>query len=77
MLKIETTIDRARALTLRPPKTLSEAVAEAWIYSMSGVPPHAQDGMKLAQALIYARQNALSRPSRDEVQRSLMQSLRP
>jgi hypothetical protein len=43
-----------------PPRNLSEAVREAQIYALTGVPPHAQRGMTLAQALRYAQQHSLN-----------------
>jgi hypothetical protein len=60
-----------------PPRNLSEAVREAQIYALTGVPPHAQRGMTLAQALRYAQQHSLKRPSESEVQRSFLSTLRP
>ena len=60
-----------------PPRSLSEAVREAQLYALSGVPPHAQRGMTLAQALRYAQQQSLRRPSQGEVQRSFLSNLRP
>jgi hypothetical protein len=63
--------------TILAPRSLSEAAREAQIYALTGVPPHAQRGMTLAQALLYARQQGLKRPSEAEVQRSFMHSLRP
>jgi hypothetical protein len=60
-----------------PPRSLSEAVLEAQLYALTGVPPHAQRGMTLAQALRYAQQQSLRRPSQGEVQRSFLSNLRP
>ena len=77
MLRLETTIPGSDNRMLLSPRSLSEAAREAQIYALTGVPPHAQRGMTLAQALRYARQNALRRPSRGEVRAAFLQSLRP
>ena len=77
MFRLETNVLIDRDRMVLPPRSLSEAVREAQIYALSGVPPHAQRGMTLAQALRYARQQGLKRPSEGEVQRSFMHSLRP
>lgn len=77
MLRIETTISANDNRMLLSPRSLSEAAREAQIYALTGVPPHAQRGMTLAQALRYARQHRLPRPSRGEVRAAFLQSLRP
>jgi hypothetical protein len=77
MLRLESRMSIDGNRTILPPRSLSEAVREAQIYALTGVPPHAQRGMTLAQALIYAQQQGLKRPSQGEVQRSFMRSLRP
>ena len=77
MLRLETNVLIDRDRMVLPPRSLSEAVREAQIYALTGVPPHAQRGMTLAQALRYARQHRLPRPSRGEVRAAFLQSLRP
>ena len=77
MLRLETSVLIDGDRMVLPPRSFSEAVREAQIYALTGVPPHAQRGMTLAQALRYARQQGLKRPSEGEVQRSFMRSLRP
>ena len=77
MLRLETSVSMERERMVLPPLSLSEAVREAQLYALTGVTPHAQRGMTLAQALRYARQQGLTRPSEGEVQRSFMHSLRP
>ena len=77
MLRLETKISVPGDRMVLPPRSLSEAAREAQIYALSGVPPHAQRGMTLAQALRYARQQGLMRPSQGEVQRSFLSTLRP
>ena len=77
MLRLETKMSVDSDRMVLPPRSLSEAAREAQLYALTGVPPHAQRGMTLAQALRYARQQGLKRPSEGEVQRSFMRSLRP
>jgi hypothetical protein len=77
MLRLETNVLSDGDRMVLPPRSLSEAVREAQIYALSGVPPHAQRGMTLAQALLYAQQQGLRRPSQGEVQRSFLSTLRP
>ena len=77
MLRLETKISVPGDRMVLPPRSLSEAVREAQLYALTGVPPHAQRGMMLAQALRYARQQGLPRPSQGEVQRSFLCNLRP
>ena len=77
MLRLETSVLSDGDRMVLPPRSLSEAVREAQVYALSGIPPYAQRGMTLAQALRYARQQGLKRPSQGEVQRSLLSTLRP
>ena len=77
MIRLETLISRDDDQIVQQPRSLSEAASEAQIYALTGVPPHAQRGMRLSQALIYARQNALHRPSRDKIRAAFLLSLRP
>lgn len=77
MLRITTTFDVRSEPTVQPPKSVAEAARAAWLYAVSGVPPAAQGGMRLSQALLYARQNNLARPSHDEVRAAYLRSLRP
>lgn len=77
MFRLETKVLIDDDWTILPPRSLSEAASEAQIYALTGVPPHAQRGMRLSQALIYARQNALHRPSRDKIRSAFLLSLRP
>lgn len=77
MLRLETSVLIDGDRMVLPPRSLSEAVREAQLYALSGVPPHAQRGMTLAQALRYAQQQGLRRPSEGEVQRSFLSTLRP
>lgn len=77
MLRLETSVLIDSDRMVLPPRSLSEAVREAQLYALSGVPPHAQRGMTLAQALRYAQQQGLKRPSEGEVQRSFLSTLRP
>ena len=77
MLRLETSVLIDSDRMVLPPRSLSEAAREAQIYALSGVPPHAQRGMTLAQALRYAQQQSLPRPSQGEVQRSFLSTLRP
>ena len=74
MLRLETSVLMQRDRMVLPPRSLSEAVREAQLYALTGVPPHAQRGMTLAQALRYAQQPCLSR---NEVRGSFSQLLRP
>ena len=77
MLRLETKMSVDSDRMVLPPRSLSEAAREAQLYALTGVPPHAQRGMTLAQALRYARQHSLKRPSQGEVQRTFINSLRP
>jgi hypothetical protein len=77
MLRLETNVLIDRDRMVLPPRSLSEAAREAQIYALTGVPPHAQRGMTLAQALRYALQHRLPRPSRGEVRAAFLLSLRP
>ena len=77
MFRLETKVLIDDDWTILPPRSLSEAASEAQLYALTGVPPHAQRGMRLSQALIYARQNALHRPSRDKIRAAFLLSLRP
>jgi hypothetical protein len=77
MLRLETNVLIDGNRMVLPPRNLSEAVREAQVYALTGVPPHAQRGMTLAQALRYAQQHSLKRPSESEVQRSFLSTLRP
>ncbi len=77
MLRLETKVLIYGDRMVLPPRSLSEAAREAQLYALTGVPPHAQRGMTLAQALRYAQQHSLKRPSESEVRRSFMRSLRP
>ena len=77
MFRLETKVLIDDDWTILPPRSLSEAASEAQLYALTGVPPHAQRGMRLSQALIYARQNALHRPSRDKIRSAFLLSLRP
>jgi len=77
MLRLETSVLIDGNRMVLPPRSLSEAVREAQLYALTGVSPHAQRGMMLAQALRYARQQGLRRPSQGEVQRSFLSNLRP
>ena len=74
MLRLETSVLIDSDRMVLPPRSLSEAVREAQLYALTGVPPHAQRGMTLAQALRYAQQPCLSR---NEVRGSFIQLLRP
>jgi hypothetical protein len=77
MLRLESRMSVDGNRMLLSPRSLSEAAREAQIYALTGVPPHAQRGMTLAQALRYARQHRLPRPSRGEVRAAFLLSLRP
>ena len=77
MLRLGTSVLIDSDRMVLPPRSLSEAVREAHLYALSDVPPHAQRGMTRAQALRYARQQGLLRPSEAEVQRSFLSTLRP
>lgn len=77
MLRITTTFDVRSEPIVQPPKSVAEASRAAWLYAQTGVPPAAQGGMRLSQALIYARQNNLARPTRDEVRAAYLRCLRP
>ena len=71
MITIETTIESFPPQSVRPnapPLSLPEAASRAHLYALTGVPIEAQGNMRLVQALIFARQHNLRRPSREDVQ---------
>ena len=81
MLQLQTTIHPVVLIknnTVLPrPLSLPEAARRAQLYALTGVPIEVQGNMRLAEALIYARQHRLHPPTRQEVQSAFVHTLRP
>lgn len=73
-ITIDTTSRTNSGLQLLPPLSLQEAAKRAHLYALTGVPIEAQGSMRLSQALVFARQHALRRPSRADVQAAFERS---
>ena len=81
MLQLQTTINPVVSMkdnsALPRPLSLPEAARRAHLYALTGVPIDVQGNMRLAEALIYARQHHLHPPTRREVQSAFVHTLRP
>ncbi len=81
MLQLQTTINPFVSMkdntALSRPLSLPEAARRAQLYALTGVPIDVQGNMRLAEALIYARQHRLRPPTRLEVQAAFVHTLRP
>jgi hypothetical protein len=81
MLQLQTTINPFVSMkdntALSRPLSLPEAARRAQLYALTGVPIDVQGNMRLAEALIYARQHRLRPPTRQAVQSAFVHTLRP
>ena len=81
MLQLQTTIHPVVLIknntALPRPLSLPEAARRAQLYAHTGVPIEVQGNMRLAEALIYASQQSLRPPTRQEVQSAFIHTLRP